>query len=368
MVNTDTSFGTNAIRLTSIQWVWALVICAAIGWAIPLAWSKFERFDPGPDYRLPYRLSNDDWMFQRWCTEIQNRSAVAILGDSVIWGQYVAPDQTLSHYLNAQTGTATFANLGVDGIHPLAMEGLVRHHGRSIHSTAVLLQLNPLWSSSPERDLQADEQIRFNHPRLVPQIYPNLTCYRPTTEQIIDHLARRHMQLFSWRYHVRAVYFENMNLAQWTIEYPYTNPLLALGGDLPLPVPQPISRPVDWRTRKIDPQNLPWIDPDDSLQFSAMTRVIDLLRSRKNRVFVLLGPLNPHVLTLESRRRYNRVREKSEAWLQQNLVPYLAPSPLVSDQYADASHPLAQGYQALALQLWESNGLRQWLGKSGVGQ
>ena len=30
-----------------------------------MVWKHIERFDTGPDYRIPYALSSDYWLYQR---------------------------------------------------------------------------------------------------------------------------------------------------------------------------------------------------------------------------------------------------------------------------------------------------------------
>jgi len=75
-------------------------------------------------------------------------------------------------------------------------------------------------------------------------------------------------------------------------------------------------------------------------------------------VFVLVGPFNEHMLTEESLENYLPVKETIAAWLKENQVPHLMPDALPSEQYADASHPLATGYEALARQLLEDPALR----------
>ena len=79
--------------------------------------------------------------------------------------------------------------------------------------------------------------------------------------------------------------------------------------------------------------------------------MIDTLKGRGNRVFVLLGPFNEHMLTDSSRERYQSVKALLEEGLKSQGVEYFAPAPLASDQYGDASHPLAPGYETLAREL-----------------
>ena len=112
-----------------------------------------------------------------------------MLGDSVIWGHYVTGEQTLSHYLNEHNEKAFAANLGVDGIHPMAMYGLVKYYGGDIRKKSVILYVNPLWMSSLQSDMQSKEETRFNHPRLVPQVFSRPRCYRPSLAEIIGIVA-----------------------------------------------------------------------------------------------------------------------------------------------------------------------------------
>jgi hypothetical protein len=59
------------------------------------------------------------------------------------------------------------------------------------------------------------------------------------------------------------------------------------------------------------------------------------------------------MLTDESLQRYQKIKQAIETWLQEKNLPYLAPPPLPSELYADASHPLSEGYKILALQIFE---------------
>src|SRR5438094_868049 len=99
-------FGVNEMRLSARQWlaVAAIVLACAVG--IPAVWKRGERFDTGADYRIPYALSGDYWLYQRRLDGIRDRNAIPMLGDSVVWGEYVRPDGTLTHFLDRETGRA----------------------------------------------------------------------------------------------------------------------------------------------------------------------------------------------------------------------------------------------------------------------
>ena len=114
------------------QWAAVLAIVTLIAVATPRLWKQIERFDIGVDYRIPYQFSNDYWLFDWRLQKIADAKAIVVLGDSVVWGEYVKSDGTLPHFLNQQAGQPDrFANAGVNGLFPLALEGLVRRLRRS---------------------------------------------------------------------------------------------------------------------------------------------------------------------------------------------------------------------------------------------
>ena len=58
-------FSSNYVRLPGREWVIVGIIFAAIFCLAPALWERFEKFEPGPDYRLPYELSSDYWLYNR---------------------------------------------------------------------------------------------------------------------------------------------------------------------------------------------------------------------------------------------------------------------------------------------------------------
>ncbi|HVV73361.1 MAG TPA: hypothetical protein VHI52_17950, partial [Verrucomicrobiae bacterium] len=103
-----------------------------------------------------------------------------------------------------------------------------------------------------------------------------------------------------------------------------------------------------------------WVDLNSSLQWKAFQRVVGILRARGNDVFVVLGPFNEHMMAEDNRPAFHRIRDGIDAWLQQQQLPHVVPQTLPSQLYADASHPLTQGYQMLARQLWADEAFRKW--------
>ena len=100
---------------------------------------------------------------------------------------------------------------------------------------------------------------------------------------------------------------------------------------------------------------LPYLLPDLPCLFR---RTVELLKSRNNTVFVLVGPFNEHMFKGESPGVYSKMQSEIETWLRQNNTPYYMPEALPSEFYSDASHPLAEGYALLAKQLFENKSFR----------
>ncbi len=339
------------VRLSGRQWLIVTVALLALIGLGPRIWERIEGFNPGGDYRVPYELSNDYWLYNRHCNHMCEQGKILVIGDSVVWGHYVEPDRTLSHYLNELSGGDKFANLGADGTHPAALQGLLRYYGADIHGRTVLLHLNPLWMSSAKHDLQTTKEFRFNHAELVPQFTPRIPCYKAPLSARIRIAMRREIPFANWVSHMRAAYFQNLDLAAWTLEHPYDCPIAAMGRKLPEPrapekPPQASKEP---RT-----QDMAWVDLEGSLQWRFFRQAVQLLQERGNKVFVLVGPFNEHMLTDQNKIIYGRLKDGIEAWMQGNHVPYLIPSALPPEFYIDASHPPAEGYALLAKTLMES--------------
>ncbi|MBI4564774.1 MAG: hypothetical protein HY716_08810 [Planctomycetes bacterium] len=290
--------------------------------------------------RIPYDLSEDYWLFDLHA----RREGPVVLGDSFVWGAYVRKDETLPFRLGAR-------NLGVHGGHPAALAGLIEHYGAGIRRRKVILHCNPLWLSSPRLDLSRPEEFTFNHPELVPQFSPHIACYKADLSRRLAIIVRRSLPFFAWTKHLQQVRFDRRDIPSWTVEHPYELP-----GLQPLAPPDETSRekPLPWTERGLRPCDYEWVDPDRSFQWASFLRAIRLLRERGNDVVVLVGPFNEHALTVESRSRYRALRARIEAGLRAAGVRYVAPEPLPSRLYADASHPLAEGYEMLARSLGQT--------------
>ena len=366
-------FSSNGVRLSAGDWIIVGIIVGIVFSFGPGLWERIEKFELGPDYRLPYELSNDYRLYERYCRWACGRYDTLVVGDSVVWGHFVSRHDTLSHYLNEASGQERFANLGVDGIHPAALAGLVRYYGRDINGKNVILHFNPLWMSSKKHDLQTTKEFRFNHPKLVSQFTAKIPCYKDSYSKRIWAVVERYVSFFSWSSHLKIAYFENMDFPTWTLEHPYRNPLKAVtlelpdseNGDLQRSPQSGLDERVSWIEKGLTTKDIQWVELETSLQWRFFKDSVKLLKSRANNVFVLVGPFNEHMLKPESKDTYRKIKSEIEGWLRQNNVPYCVPEVLPSELYCDASHPLSEGYALLTKRLFENEFFRSSIFTSG---
>jgi hypothetical protein len=252
------------------------------------------------------------------------------------------------------TGREQFANLGVDGIHPVALSGLLKYYGRDITGRKIVLHFNPLWMSSSKQDLQSTKEFSFNHPKLAPQFFPKIPCYRQSYSGRFSIVTQRYVPILNWASHLKVTYFENMDIPTWTLEHPYKNPAGAVTLELPTLVNDEQNEYVSWIEKGTTQKDFPWVKLETSLQWKLFRKSVELLSERGNSVFVLIGPFNEHMLKGQSIETYRQMKSEIALWLQQNNIAYYMAPALPSELYADASHPLDKGYAMIAKQLLEN--------------
>src|ERR1044071_1760373 len=370
-------FGVNEVRLAARQWLVAAGIIVLIVLGPAKLWKQIERFDTGPDYRIPYDLSKDYWLYARRLGQVAKSGIIFVLGDSVVWGEYVLPNGTLSHFLNQQSGsTNRFINAGVNGLFPLAEEGLVNSYSSALHHQKVILQCNLLWMTSPKADLSPDKEEQFNHSRLVPQFFPKIPCYKADATERFSAVIERNVPFLSWVQHLQNAYFGQKSILRWTLQddggdpprYPnaFKNPFAQI--KLRVPSAPPIDpqrgpespRHKPWSQTGEGSTHFDWVAPESSLQWHAFQRMVRILQARGNEVMVVLGPFNEHILAEDNRATYRQIRDTVASWLTTNKVPHIVPETLPSLLYADASHPLTQGYELLAKQIYQTEAFHKW--------
>jgi hypothetical protein len=347
----------NAIRLSVREWVVAALMIVLIIFGVPMLWSSVEPFKPTADYRIPFASSEDYWLYRQLVENSIHQDRVLMIGDSVIWGEYVASHESLSHFLNEKSGNESFVNGGMNASHPLALEGLVRDYARDLVDRTVILHCNLLWMSSPERDLQIDSEVVFNHPRLAPQFFPKIPAYKAPISERLGILVNRQLAYRDCIAHFTINHFDSLDPYTWSLAHPYENPFRVPADQLDAPRHSQIS----WRERGIEALEFPWVDLETSLQWRAFRNSVELLRSRGNKVFVIVGPFNEHLLTDASRTRYGQLKRDVGDWLERHKVEFIVPEPLPSDDYADASHPLTQGYRRMAEAIFADQKFQHWL-------
>ncbi len=358
----EVPFGSNAIRLSLPQWWLVLAILLVLFFIAPALLSRITPFQPEPGYRIPEVLSNDYWLFDRYAQTTAKPENILFLGDSVVWGQYVLPSQTWSAFMNEKMGTDHVQNLGVNGMHPASFEGLIRYYGKSIQNSNILLHCNLLWMSSPEHDLQIEKEFRFNHPQLVTQFYPRIPCYKEDFSNRLGIAAAHHVPILRWSAHLRVAYFNSMDIPSWTIENPYANPFRVISKGIPGMSLEARPNAIPWIEKRISEQDMEWVELDGSIQWRSFQETVRILSSRNNRLLVVIGPFNTHMLTEASRERYQNRLQQVTQWLKQEELPYFEAPLLPSELYADASHPLEAGYRQLAGQVLDSPAYQDMFG------
>ena len=374
---TAVPFGVNEVRLNAGQWLTTLVLTGLVALLVPRLWERLERFETGPDYRIPYELSKDYWLYARRLSQVAKPDKVIVLGDSVVWGEYVLPDGTLSHYLNQEAGTTEqFINGGLNGLFPLAQEGLVNCYSRSLRHQKLIVHCNLLWMTSPKADLSTDKEERFNHSRLVPQFFPRIPCYKADANERLSALVERPIGFLGWVEHLQNAYFGQKSILRWTLEddggdpphylNAYKNPFAQITLRVPSasrddPQRGPKSpRHKPWSDTGLGTAQFDWVDLDSSLQWRAFQRIIRTLQGRGNDIMVLLGPFNEHIMSAENRPAYRKLRDGVRDWLAYSNIPQVVPEVLPSAFYADASHPLTEGYELLAKRILHDEDFQKW--------
>lgn len=372
-------FGAHDVRLGARSWLVVLGLMGLVVGALPSLWLIWESIPFETNFRVPYELSKDYWLYQQWLAETEDQDPIYVVGDSVVWGEYVSRDGTLSAFLNdrGREDEFVFVNAGVNGLFPLALEGLVASYGQAMEERRVLLHCNLLWLTSNEADMSGEKEQRFNHPRLVPQFSVGIPCYRASFDERLGIVIGRSVPFLSFVQHLQNAYFGQQGLYQWTLadagDYPPTYPntyrlpfseidFQILGEPDSDPDRGPESeRHKSWSDSGEGTQRFPWVPLERSLQWAAFQRLVELLETRGNRVFVVVGPLNRHIMAAENVAKFAEIEDGVVAWLKGRNVLTLVPEVLSFDLYGDASHPLTEGYRQLADTLWADQTFQEWI-------
>ncbi|HPS57446.1 MAG TPA: hypothetical protein PK514_05010 [Spirochaetota bacterium] len=302
------------------------------------------------NYRIPYSLGEDYFFYEKYVETVAASCRIAFIGDSVIWGHYTDSSSSLTAYLNAASGTQRFANIGIDGIHPAALNGLINNYCTSLKNGRVIIGINLLWMSSPKHDLSGETNSSINHRALLTQFPGKIPAYSPAAEERLTLLARRDIPLFTWLEHMRSSEFAERNVYRWTMANPYANPEgYFVHKDEVFTPPDPV------RPDRMTGRDMEWVLPEKSLQWRYMLDSIRRLKEQGNSVIAVITPFNTFMLTEKSRLERDMIISAMQNELASDGITAFAPVLDKAEYYADLSHPVAAGYGIIASQLMSND-------------
>lgn len=318
--------------------------------AAPFAIRFIDEDDFASNYRIPYPMGEDYYLFSHYSKAVADSDKIPFFGDSVIWGHYAKKDKTLTSWLNQLQGEEKFANMGIDGIHPAALYGLVKKYSGNFKNRDIIVGINLLWMSSPRHDLSGEINNEINHKKLLPQLHRTIPAYGAGIEERISSFINREFTFFAWVNHIKMTRFADFSFYRWTIDNPDKSILTFFGEK------ETIYRvPEHMRQHGLPLQNISWVKPEDSIQWDYVKKTINLLKSRNNRVIAYITPYNIHTLTPESRKKYIEISEIIIEELDTADVFPIAGVTPEKTYFADASHTGEDGYKILAEDLLKNS-------------
>lgn len=339
-----------ALSLSFGEWlIVALLVAVLIAFA-PLVHLRDQAPVVEQDYRIPYALSSRYEVYRRFASLSAAQFPVIVIGDSVVWGQCAHREDTLPHHLNELTRQPRFANGGLDGMHPVALVELIEHHAPSISHKDVILQLDPLWFMAADNAAVPGSiaSALLNRPGLVPRLAAELTggfksALNSGADQLIRNssLAGLAERLAEFR----------LDFLAWSLDHPYENPLRAVTSALPPSEDGRHLQLLPWNRSVVTPVESNWAPLQGNLQWRAFERLLTLLEFRSNRVLVLVGPMNEHMMSPGTRARYVAFKEQIRQRLNERGATYFFVPVLGIDSYGDICHPLGSGYEEWAQEL-----------------
>jgi hypothetical protein len=340
-----------AINLSLREWLLVILLVTGLAGLLPSLPFRSRTPIVDGDYRIPYALSTRYDLYRRFTNLSATQFPTILVGDSVVWGQTSHRDQTLAHHLNELTKQRRYINAGLDGMHPIALAQLLEHHAPAIQKKDVILQFNPLWLmiQSPNQKLPDDPLA--NRPGLVPRLAAGANG---TIQQRLEAAVARLFHgspLDRWSEQLAEI---RVDFLAWSLDHPYESPLEAISSALPPSEDSFTVRMVPWAGTEKAKLDTRWPDLEKHGQWQAFERVIDLLQARQNRVMVLLGPLNEHMMTARMRDGYLALKRRIQEKIESRQILCFAAPPLQSNFYTDICHPLGAGYEELARELLRS--------------
>ena len=351
---------TNGLWLKPLEWTAVLIITLAVVWlALPRWHERHLSIELPKDFRLSYKLRDDYLLYKSVAAKVVETHPALFIGDSVVWGMYVRNDHTLPAILNAKLGGEEIGNLAVDGLHPVVMETLMREYGKDVCDRVVYVYLNPLWMTSPLYDLSGDGELAINHPRLLPQFIDKPACYHASLEDRCKAVWERFIDFEALLHHVRVAFLDNQDVKTHLAKQP-DKPLckqLSLNIE-PLEIGHAYDSKITWEDAGIAEQDWQWVPLDESRQWKSYLNTLELLKKRGNVVVAVVGTVNPFMQTAASLEKYRAWRADALKRLKEIGYKTVDLPELPSEEYGDASHPLAAGYERLAEFMMNNDSLK----------
>ena len=343
-------YSANGLRLSPRELLAVAVIVMIIVLVLlPFGHSHCLKVELPDHFRFSYATRDDYYLYAHVVKQAAAKYDALFLGDSVIWGMYVNNESTLTECLNRRAGKESFGNLAIDGLHPVAMRTLVKEHCHALKGKQLYLAFNPLWVNTPEYDLTGSGDIAVNHPKLLPLFDYSIKANKQSFSERCNALLERKLAFYGMLHHLQLNGFANKDLKSFIAKNPDANPIARLHSTVnPIEQGHALNSKIDWYDAGLPEQNWPWVRPDASRQWQAFMETINILRSRGNHVTVILGSINAHMLTPKSTEAFEALRTEHIRILTNKEIPILSMPILPSDEYGDASHPLAPGYERLA--------------------
>ncbi len=317
-----------------------LLLSAAV---IPFLMPVTDTSDFTGNYRIPYSMGDDYFLYSRYSKYIETGNTIPFIGDSVIWGHYTDAESTLPAYLNRIIRNHKFSNMGLDGIHPAAMNGLIDLYAGNFKNRKIILGINLLWMSSPRHDLSGPANREINHKILLPQFSRNIPSYQPSFEERLSALITRSIPVFTWIDHVRLSKFAEKSFYSWTMDNPDKNINYYFSHNYAeFRIPQGIE------PDKMREQNIDWITTDRSLQWKFMMETLLDFKKNGNRVAAVITPFNTYMMTEDGRNTYFSILSEMERMLRAGGIIPVVPVQLEKKFFADSSHPTSEGYRIMA--------------------
>ena len=332
-----------------------LLLCGA---AIPYLFPLIDNASFTGNYRIPYSMGEDYCLYYRYSKHVEEGNTIPIIGDSVIWGHYTGRDNTISAYLNKMNKKTTFSNMGLDGIHPAAMNGLISHYSSKFSNRKIIAGVNLLWMSSQRHDLSGPANNEINHKILLPQLYTEIPSYKPSFEEKLSSLITRSVPLYSWIDHIRLTKFAGKSLYIWSIENPHTSI-----SEYFTKKEDEFKAPEGLNPDKMQEQNIEWISAGNSLQWKFIVETLISLKEDGNEVAALITPFNTGMMTEESRKKYFAILAEMEWILRENGITPIIPLILEKKYFADSSHPTAEGYKLIAEDIMKNREFLEFIRK-----